>query len=187
MKILVPVDSYPEKYWLSYDHENSIDHLKFLECTPVSSHEGFVRLNLKRAVSLKDFRRFDYLFSDGPDVVSSRVANLIKSSDFASDVQFISCELSVNGDIYSDYFVINYLASEVAFDMSKSQYKPLIKSIPNGPKKFQHIVLRDRAPDSAIFRSAESISHVVASDEVAEFFKSNFVVGVEFVTEKDGM
>lgn len=187
MKILVPIDSYPERYWLSYDHKNSIDHLKFLECSPVSPNEGLTKLGLKKKVSLKDFRKFDYLFSDGPDVVSSRIADLISSSGFASNVQFVSCELAISGDVYLDYFVINYLVSEVAFDMDRSQYKPLIKSVPDGPKKFQHIVLKDRKPNSGIFRSAESNSHVVVSDEVAEFFKSNSVVGVEFVSEKDGI
>lgn len=187
MKILIPTSNYPEKYWLSYDHEKNIDHLEFLECRMIPASENNIKLSLKKKVGLKDFRKFDYLFSDGPDLVSLRLVDLINSSDFADDVQFVPCELLINGEAYSDYFIVNFLFAEPAFDMENSLYRPLIKSMPDGPKKFQHIKLLNRKPNRNMFRAAESNSHLVVSDEVAVYFRENSVVGVDFVSEIAGL
>jgi hypothetical protein len=29
MKIMIPDDSYPERYWLNYDHDKNLSHLEF--------------------------------------------------------------------------------------------------------------------------------------------------------------
>lgn len=185
MKLLVPSDSYPDKYWLSYDHQNSIDHLAFIECKKLSVTNEICSFLLKSKVGLSAFRKYDYLFSDGPDLVSSRFARVIMDSNLANDIQLIASEVSVNGEIYTDYFVINYLKMENGFDMERCMYKPLIKSMPDGPKKFSRIVLLKKIPENSIFRAVESNSHIIFSDRVSEIVRSNSLVGIDFADGKD--
>jgi len=187
MKLLTPSDGYPESYWLSYDHTNNLDHLEFNKCKKLSATGAKPKVTLTKKISLSTFRQYDYFFSDGPDLVGARLAEIINSSTFASDVQLICADVTINGKSYDDYFIINYLRSEPAFDMTSSSYKSLIKSMPDGPKKFSRIVLLDKMPKSGMFRASESNSHVVVSDDVAEHFKNNSVRGVEFCSEKDSM
>jgi hypothetical protein len=65
MKLIEPVDNYPEKYWLSYDHGTNIDHLSFQECKLISGSDLPVQLSLKQKVGLSAFRKYDYLLVMG--------------------------------------------------------------------------------------------------------------------------
>lgn len=187
MKLLTPSNEYPNGYWLGYDHANSLEYLEFYKCKKLSTPETRPQMTLTKKVSLSAFRRYDYFFSDGPDLVSSRLAGIINSSTFADDLQLISVDVTINGKSYDDYFIVNYLRMESAIDMTDSLYKPLIKSMPDGPKKFSRIVLLDKTPEIGMFRASESNSHVIVSDDVAEVFESNSVKGVEFCSRREGL
>ncbi len=187
MKLLEPVDSYPEKYWLSYDHGSSIDHLSFQECKLISGSDLSVRLSLNKKVGLSAFRKFDYLFSDGPDIVTSRLVDIFVAMGLESEIQFIPACVAINGDLYNDYYAVNYLMSESAFDMERCVYKPLIKSLPDGPKRFSKIVLQDIEPTHSIFRALESMSRIVVSDRAAESLQNKSVIGICFVEVRSDM
>jgi hypothetical protein len=147
--------------------------LKFYECKKISASKPVPKMTLKNKISVAAIRRYDYLFSDGPDLVSSRLAGIINSSALADGVQLIRTDVTINGEGYNDYFIINYLRSESAFDMAQSINKPLARSMPEGPKKFNSIALLNKDPVSNIFRALESSSHVVCSDQAVAFFKAN--------------
>lgn len=187
MKLLEPAENYPEKYWLSYDHEDCIDHLKFQEGQRIVAEPLSVKFLLKNKVSLNSIRKYDYLFSDGPDVVSSRLANIFQEMNLMEDIQLVQASVMINGNWYDDYFAVNYMAVESAFDMEKSIFKPLIKSMPNGPKRFSNIVLSSAAPVHSVFRASESMSRIIVSDQVADFIKSKLVVGICFVDGRESM
>lgn len=184
MKLLSPANDYPESYWFLYDHANSIDHLNFYECKKVKTPPHLPQATLKYKVSIKTIRTYDYLFSDGPDIIGARLAKVIKECDLKYNLQLIPLEVTINGERYDDYFVINYLKCEAAFDLESSEWKPLIKSMPDGPKKFSKIVLFDKEPENLIFRATESNSHIVASDEAVNIFEANSVRGIEFLPGK---
>ena len=187
MKLIEPVDNYPEKYWLSYDHVFSIDHLSFQECKLISGSDLPVQLSLKKKVSLSAFRKYDYLFSDGPDIITSDLVNIFLGMGLEDEIQFVPARVVINGDVHNDYYAVNYLASESAFDMEECIYKPLIKSLPGGPKKFSRIVLQDIEPTHSIFRALESMSRIVVSNRVAESLQDKSVIGICFVEGRDDM
>ncbi|WP_254171095.1 MULTISPECIES: hypothetical protein [Pseudomonas] len=93
----------------------------------------------------------------------------------------------INGDVYNDYYAVNYLASESAFDMERCIYKPLIKSLPEGPKRYSKIVLQDIEPTHSIFRALESMSRIVVSDRTVELLQGKSVIGICFVEGRDNM
>lgn len=187
MKMLVPVDHYPEKYWLYYDHEQNIDALEFRQCREVVLPNHDLLLRLKAKVSVSAFLKYDYLLSDGPSVASRRFAEMIKASVFSDCIQFAPAAVVINGQVHADFFVINYLRSEKAFDMEKCVYAPLLKSMPDGPKKFKEIILLDKTPVNPIFRAEESKGHIILSDEAATFLAANKVIGLDFVDSKTGL
>lgn len=76
---------------------------------------------------------------------------------------------------------------ESAFDLSERVYKPLIKSMPDGPKKFSKIVLLDRAPCSKIFRAIEGRSNIVPSDVLAVKLEGIPLKGVRFVSQRENI
>lgn len=183
MKILSPSENYPEKYWFSYVHEENIDHLKYYECKKISTLENLPKMRLKSKVSLSALRKYDYLSSDGPDFISSRFATAIRASLFASDVQLINISVEINGESHDDYFIVNPLKSETAIDMNQSTHRPLIKSMPDGPKSFSSIVLLNTHPENSIFRAAEKNNYIIVSDQTAEYLKSQSLRGIEFLPE----
>lgn len=187
MKLLEPAENYPERYWLSYDHEGCIDNLEFQEGRRIVAEPLSVKFFLKNRVSLNSIRKYDYLFSDGPDVVSTRLANIFQEMNLMGEVQLVQASVMINGDWYEDYFAVNYMAVESAFDMEKSVFRSLVKSMPNGPKRFSKIVLSNVAPVHSVFRASESMSRIIVSDQVADFIKSKSVIGICFVDGRENM
>lgn len=59
------------------------------------------KMTLKNKVSVAVIRRYDYLFSDVPDLVSSRLAGIINSSALVNDVRLIRIDVTVNGEGYN--------------------------------------------------------------------------------------
>ena len=186
MKILIPSENYPEKYWLKYDHEKNPDHLEFLLGKEVHVDNGPIVYVMKGKVSLAAVREYDYLFSDGPDVVSDDVARILVES-CPLDVQLLPAVLVVNGGRYGDYFALNVLNKYEAFDLSRCNYVPLINSMPDGPKKFKTIHLKGYVPNFSIFRAVESRFNIVLSDSLAVKLEGRLVKGVQFVSGLDGL
>lgn len=186
MKLLIPSERYPEKYWLKYDHDKNLDNLEFCKGEWLHNIAQPQKLKVASKVSINAFRKYDYLFSDGVEVIGARLAKILDRL-CPVDVQFCPAIVTINGDDYTDYFVVNYLKFEASFDMSRSSYVPLLKSMPEGPKKFREIKLLDIIPKSKIFRAAESRFHIVLSDALAAELEGLQIVGVRFVAHLDGL
>lgn len=84
MKLKIPIDKYPEKYWLKYNHEVNPQRVEFLLGKKIDTKGNAILFSLKNKVSVAAISKYDYLYSDGADVVSEQVAgvlNEICSSD----------------------------------------------------------------------------------------------------------
>ncbi|WP_349974684.1 hypothetical protein [Pseudomonas sp. WHRI 8519] len=186
MKILVPADNYPENYWIKYDHETNMDHMEFSIGKEIHGNGAPVLFTAKGKVSIASIKSYDYLFSDGPDVVSAHLAKLLRDK-CPKDIQLLPAEIKINNQVVGEYFVLNILNADLAFDMDNCTYVPLIKSMPNGPKKFKKISLLNKLPTFDIFRASESRFNVVLSDRLAQDLEAESVKGVRFVSNLDGL
>ena len=101
--------------------------------------------------------------------------------------QFFSARVKVNGEILTDYAVLNLLKSEEAFDLEGCVYVPLIKSMPDGPRKFKNIALQDKLSNAQIFRASEDRGSIIVSEKLAQIFTSATVKGVRFVSKLEGV
>lgn len=186
MKIMIPDDGYPERYWLKYDHEKNPSHLEFVLAKRLESVASPVTLSVKSKVSLASFKKFDFLYSDGPDLISARVSRIL-SDNCPDEIQTFPAIVKVNGEVLTDYAVLNILKSEEAFDLDGCVYVPLIKSMPDGPRRFKKITLRDKLPGAHIFRASEDRGSIIVSDKLAQIFTDASVKGVEFVSGLEGI
>lgn len=179
-------ESYPEKYWIKYDHEDNPDHLDFSAGKKFDEDIGPITYLMKKKVSLVAVRQYDYLFSDGPDIISANLARLL-AEHCPLDIQLLPATLIINDERHQDYFVLNILNTEEAFDLPKCKYTSAINSMPDGPKKFRTIHLKDHNPNSKIFRAAESRFNIILSDCLAKTLEDQLIKGVQFPSEFDGI
>lgn len=68
-----------------------------------------------------------------------------------------------------------------AIDLKASTYVPLLKYMPDGPKKFTSIVLLEKEPHYKIFRAAEDEGKVMVSHDLKVELEREGVKGIKFV------
>lgn len=186
MKIMTPNDGYPERYWLKYDHEKNPSHLEFFLAKKLEDFASPVLFSVKSKVSLANFKKFDFLYSDGPILVSEKVSRILRDN-CPDEVQLFPVIVKVNDESLTDYAILNILKSEEAFDLDSCVYVPLIKSMPDGPRSFKKIALQDKLSSPHIFRASENRGSIIISEKLAQIFTDASVKGVEFVSGLEGI
>lgn len=176
------IGNYANSYWFQYD-STVVANYEFIECKKIQSNNPLV-FKLEKKVSEKRLLSYDFYFSDGPEFISPRLANLLSNNqDFLHDVQLIDAIIIVNGRSYSGYKVLNILRLISCIDMNKSEYIPLLESLPDGPKKFFEIVFKENINEQfCMARCEESEGIIVISESLRQFFIKNKVKGIDLYT-----
>ncbi|MCX8642521.1 hypothetical protein J3U65_01780 [Gilliamella sp. B3791] len=176
------IGNYPDSYWFQYISTGD-DYYELLQCKKIQSNKPIV-FKLEKKVSEKRLLSYDIYFSDGPVFISPRLANLLSNNqDFLHDVQLIEATIIVNGRSYSGYKVLNILRLISCIDMNKSEYIPLLESLPDGPKKFYEIIFKENINEQfCMARCEESIGLIVISESLRQFFIKNKVKGIDLYT-----
>lgn len=178
-------EDYPNSYWLECESEEAFDHMLFKDCVGLApSKVPVMTLRISKKVSLERISHYDYLFSSGPDVISARLARLLFEQVANGEIQILPVVISNGDDEISGFGVVNYLKCEPAIDIKNSTFKPLISSMPNGPRKYLHTVLLDKKPIHDVFRAEENREEIVVSDRLRQILESSRIKGVRFVKEK---
>lgn len=103
-----------------------------------------------------------------------------------SDCQFIPEVITstMSSEINESFFVMNVLNVVPCLDMEKSEYKPLIKSLPDGPIKLLSIKY---VPNSLnghhIVRMKEYKGNIIVDDIFVKACKEEKIKGIMFVKE----
>ena len=176
------IGNYANSYWFQYD-STVVANYEFLQCKEIQLNKPLV-FKLENKVSEKRLLSYDFYFSDGPEFISPRLANLLSNNqDFLHDVQLIEATIIVNGRSYSGYKALNFLRSISCIDMNKSEYIPLLESLPDGPKKFYKMVFKENINEQfCMARCKESIGRIVISESLRQFFIENKVKGIDLYT-----
>ena len=176
------ISNYPNSYWFQYD-STVVGLYEFLQCKEIQSNKPLV-FKLENKVSEKRLLSYDFYFSDGPEFISPRLANLLSNNqDFLHDVQLIDATIIVNGRSYSGYKALNFLRSISCIDMNKSEYIPLLESLPDGPKEFYKMVFKENINEQfCMARCEESEGIIVISESLRQFFIENKVKGIDLYT-----
>jgi|GEM_PF-804438 len=184
MYLLEISDNYPESYWLEYDSKSFPDPLLLKEGQAVNiSDFSDVHFKVKPKVSIEKVLKYDYLFSSGIDIISEKLAKILVSFN-EKIVQLIPTKIEYKDILYDGFYIVNYLMVKNAFDLEKSECVPLIKLMPDGPKKYTKIVLVKSDKQSCIFRAKEDLFEIVATDDLVEKIENANIKGIQFVKEK---
>jgi len=177
-------DNYPESYWLEYDSQKFPDPL-LLKIGKLVDPDKFSHayLTANSRASIKKLMTYDYLFSSGPEIISEKLAKLLISSEVDA-VQLIPTRIKHSESFYENYYIINYLSVKKSFDLDECEFSPIIKSMPNGPKKFTKISLLDSPRGNFIFRAEESLQEVAVTDDLAKIIKDEEIKGIKLIKEK---
>ncbi|WP_144936680.1 imm11 family protein [Pseudomonas alabamensis] len=186
MKMLMGSDDYPERYWLKYDRDVNPDYFKFSGGERCEGASKSLKFHLKGRVSMSSFLRYDFLSSDGPDVMTEKLARILENACPAG-IQLVPAEVISNGKAWSGYYVVNILNIDKAFDMDRCVYSPLLKSMPEGPKKFERISLLSSSPKHDIFLAEEDRARVIVSDALAQRLATAQLKGVALFEGLDSM
>ncbi|WP_025026054.1 imm11 family protein [Caldalkalibacillus mannanilyticus] len=185
MYLLEISEEYPNNYWLEYDHEKFPDHLIFKSGSEVdvsSFQEIYLRANKK--VSLERLSSYDYLFSSGPDLISNKLADIFIRRNLANQIQTIPVTILCGDMEVKGFNIIIYKKCDTAIDMKASTYVPLLKYMPDGPKKFTSVVILEKEPHYKIFRAEENKDKVIVSHDLKVELEREGVKGIKFVKEK---
>ncbi|MFL1996876.1 hypothetical protein VYF65_002615 [Lysinibacillus irui] len=128
--------------------------------------------------------KYDILPTIGGELVSLKLKKLIEK--LGTDCQFIPAVItSTNtGEINESFFVMNVLNLVPCLDTEKSEYRPLIKSLPDGPIKLLSIKY---VPNSLIghhiVRMKEYTGNIIVDDIFIRACKEEKIKGIMFVKE----
>lgn len=177
--ILCISDDYPESYWLKAKVLSGEDSGIFKEGVVVSEAIN-VRFESAKKISVSKFMTYDFFFSDGPNLISPRLHELMLQENI-SGVQFVDAELIVSGVAHAGYKVFNVVDRSPAFNLIESESEPLLSYLPDGPKWYSKIVLDDGAKlSSDIVRAEEESATVVVTARVKAIFERSSIRGLKF-------
>ncbi len=127
---------------------------------------------------------YDILPTIGGLLVSLKFKKLVER--LGSDCQFISAVItsSKSGEINETFFVMNILNVIPCLDMEKSEYKPLLKSLPDGPIKLLTIkYVPHSLKGHHIVRMKEYTGNIIVDELFIKACKEEKIKGVMFVKE----
>lgn len=172
-------DAYPESYWFKCKVLTGQDPIALKTGAKVNG-DWVLEFRLDKRVSVARVLGFDILFSDGPNFISPRLYDVLVGAD-VSGLQFIDARVYINEKEYKGYKVLNFVNKLAAFDEDKSKSEPLLSYIPDGPRKYTDIVLKESfSPVFDMFRAEEDFTIVLAVERVKLLFDSHQVLGVQF-------
>ena len=177
--ILSISEDYPESYWLKIKMLSGEESGVFKEGVAVSK-DIKVCFEASKRVSFSKLLSYDFFYSDGPNLISPRLYELMKAEGI-SGVQFVDADLLIGEVAYTGYKVLNVIDKSPAFNLKESISEPLLSYMPGGPRCFSKIVLDDEAIlSSDVVRAEEESPIIVVTARVKSIFENNAIRGVQF-------
>ncbi|AVK96346.1 hypothetical protein FCT18_07895 [Lysinibacillus sphaericus] len=127
---------------------------------------------------------YDILPTIGGLLVSLKFKQLVER--LGSDCQFIPAVISStkSGEINETFFVMNVLNLVPCLDWENSEYKPLLKSLPDGPIKLLTIkYVPNSLEGHHIVRMKEYTGNIIVDELFIKACKEEKIKGVMFVKE----
>ena len=173
-------DDYPDSYWFQFKKEE-ISIVDLMQCQEIHSKNPLI-FTLNKKISEKRLLSYNIFSSDGPDFISPRLATLLENNEeFVKEVQLLDATVIINGQSHYGFKVFNPLHFLSCIDMDKSESRPLLSYLPDGPKSFTKMVFRqDITEDFWMARCLEDEACIVISDKLKQFCIENNIKDIVF-------
>ncbi|RMM92136.1 imm11 family protein [Pseudomonas savastanoi] len=171
--------SYPESYWFKSNVLTGQDPILLKKGMEISE-DVLVEFTSTSRASTNGILKYDFFFSDGPNFISPRFHKLLLEAN-VSGVQFFDANVYISGKKYEGYKFFIPTSRLSAFDKEKSKNEPLVSYLPDGPKIYTEIVLKDDVDIGVdIFRAEEDFTTILATARVKDLCEINKVRGLQF-------
>ena len=173
--------SYKRDVYFFYSDENKYNRFDLEKGIPYSKSEKLLYV-VDRLDSYLE--QYDILPTVGGKLVSLKLKTLIEG--LGSDCEFIPAIIKSTdtGETNESYFVMNVLNLVPCLDHNKSDYEPLVKSIPDGPISINFVAL---IPDSLngyhVVRMKESKEEIVVDEVFVNACRKEKIKGILLVKE----
>ena len=174
-------DDYPDSYWFQFKKEE-ISIVDLMQCQEIHLKNPLI-FTLNKKINEKRLLSYNIFSSDGPRFISPRLATLLENNEeFVKDVQLLDATVIINGQSYDNFKVFNILRTlSSIIDTDKSESTPALDSMPDGPRLFTNIILRqDVTEDFWIARCLDYKSCIVISDKLKQFCIENNIKDIVF-------
>ncbi|WP_205869977.1 hypothetical protein [Pseudomonas viridiflava] len=173
-------DAYPESYWFRCNILTGQDPI-ILKKGKHLDEDLSIEFRVGSKSSVERILKYDFLFSDGPNFISPRFHQLLLDCN-VTGVQFFDAKVYIGDAKYDGYKALNITSKSKAFDGSKSKSEPLLSYLPEGPKLYTEIVLKENIdPSGDIFRAEEDFTSMLAVARIKEICEANHICGLQFV------
>ncbi|WP_126295049.1 imm11 family protein [Lysinibacillus telephonicus] len=173
--------SYKRDVYFFYSDENKYNRFDLEKGIPYSQSEKLLYVVDRFDPYLE---QYDILPTVGGKLVSLKLKRLIER--LGSDCEFIPAIIksTETGEINDSYFVMNVLNLIPCLDHSRSDYEPLVKSIPDGPISLNFIALIPGSLNGYhIVRMKESKEEIVVDEVFVDACRKEKIKGVLLVKE----
>jgi len=170
---------YPESYWLKTNLLSGGEHGIF-SMGVLIEEKVEVSFEASKKVSASRLLSYDFFFSDGPNLISPRLYNIMVEENI-SGVQFLDASLILGDTSLPGYKIFNVIGSSRALDLERSISEPLISTMPEGPSWFSEIALDENLElSNDVVRAEEDFTVVVVKERVKAIFEKHSVRGLRF-------
>jgi len=173
--------NYRRDVFFCYTEKNTFNHYD-LEEGIVYSLDKKLHYSIDKLDSY--LNECDILPTIGGLLVSLKFKKLVER--LGSNCQFIPAVITStkSGESNETFFVMNVLNLVPCFDMENSEYKPLLKSLPDGPIKLLTIKYVPHSLEGHhIVRMKEYTGNIIVDDVFIKACKVQRIKGVMFVKE----
>lgn len=156
---------------VSYDHDNSADYKTFLKGMNIPSSEGPFLYNIVRPADFKKIKKFNWLSSTGPDLISQDFRKILEETS-SEDVQFFDALIMYEDETIEGFSVLNITKKVDCLNMQQSEYK-LTNFDPQYPTyRFYYQVVNDSSLSGNIVRCNESPTNIIISNSLKNAISS---------------
>lgn len=165
----------------SFSEENKYEKAALENATPFVGDEMLLFTVDKLDSYLTSY---DLLPTIGPPLVSARWKEMV-GQVAPGDCEFIPAKIIAdNGEINDQFYAMNILHAVACLDRDRSEVRPLIRSMPDGPLKIISLSLNTAAlAGHQLVRMAEAKPFIIVSEAIVEAYKSQQLKGAQFVKE----
>lgn len=168
MLLLKTAENYPERFWLTYDQEESTKASLLNMCRPLDEKNPVFIAKSEKKLSIQKMQSFDIIESDMMSFVSQRLADILV--DYPEDVEIFDAKILVAGERVPGFFALNVLNKKQCIDLEGSDYRPILDDFPDEGFRFYSM---KTYPDTAlgganIVRAHESEGNIFISNALAK-------------------
>lgn len=167
-----------------YDHAISADYRLFKEALSLQDSPLSLFYTVKKKEDLKKIKKFHWLSSTGPDLVSNEFRKVI-TEVAGNEVEFFDVTIMFGEEKIEGFSAINFKYIVPCLDMDKSEFKPTNFDPSDPTYRFYFMVVNSENLDVNIALCKEMKASIVVSEQLKQSCFKAGLKGLKFCNAID--